>query len=180
MKLKTNNKLEIKEYSKDGHYLIYSDGRIYSKKTDKFLTPRINRFGYYMVTMRINGKLHTPTVHRIVAETFLENDDNLPQVNHIDENKLNNDVSNLEFCTAKYNSNYGTRLKRVSNTRRAKHCKGKPVRQLDLYNNIVHLYPSTKEAGRALGIDPSNIAKVCNHIPHYNHIGGYKWEWVKI
>lgn len=61
---------------------------------------------YYQTVLSKNGKAKTVTVHRLVAEAFIPNPDNLPQVNHIDHNPLNNKVDNLEWCTAKYNSNH--------------------------------------------------------------------------
>lgn len=61
---------------------------------------------YYQTVLYKNGKAKTVTVHRLVAEAFIPNPDNLPQVNHIDHNPLNNKVDNLEWCTAKYNSNH--------------------------------------------------------------------------
>lgn len=71
--------------------------------------------GYPQVTLTLNNKRKYCNVHRLVAEAFIPNPNNLPQINHIDENKLNNNVDNLEWCTAKYNCNYGTRNSRIYN-----------------------------------------------------------------
>lgn len=68
--------------------------------------------GYQLVSLHKDGKVFMKKVHRLVAEAFLPNPDNLPFVNHKDENKKNNCVDNLEFCTAKYNVNYGSALKK--------------------------------------------------------------------
>lgn len=97
------------------YYVIFSDGRVWSKYTNKFLKQFVVN-GYLKV--RIKNKL--VSVHRLVAEAFIPNPNNLPQVNHKDENKLNNDVSNLEWCDAKYNSSYGTRAERLSAALRGK------------------------------------------------------------
>ena len=70
---------------------------------------RLSPKGYKNINIRYKGKLYTFRVHRIVAETFIPNPDNLPEVNHKDENKGNNSVDNLEWCTHQYNSAYGTR-----------------------------------------------------------------------
>ena len=66
------------------------------------------------------GKLKNEKIHRLVAKAFIPNPDNLPEVNHIDENKYNNCVDNLEWCSVKYNRNYGTRYQRIWETRKSK------------------------------------------------------------
>lgn len=71
--------------------------------------------GYLHVLLCKNGKYITHNVHRLVAETFIPNPDNLPEINHKDENKENNCVDNLEWCTRKYNMNYGTTQFRIHN-----------------------------------------------------------------
>lgn len=71
--------------------------------------------GYMQVTLTLNGKRKYCNVHRLVAEAFIPNPDDLPQINHKDENKLNNNVNNLEWCTAKYNCNYGNRNSKIYN-----------------------------------------------------------------
>ena len=68
------------------------------------------------VPLTCNGKLHLKKIHRLVAQAFLPNPDNLPMINHKDEDKTNNRVDNLEWCTAKYNANYGTIQERHRNT----------------------------------------------------------------
>lgn len=74
---------------------------------------RLNSKGYLMINVRYKNKHYTFRVHRVIAQTFIPNPDNLPEVNHKDENKSNNSVENLEWCTHQYNSTYGTRLKRI-------------------------------------------------------------------
>ena len=87
------------------------DGRQYTMKGDiKFLS--LNNKGYYMVNLYKNDKGKKVFVHRLVAEAFIPNPNNLPVVNHKDENPLNNNVDNLEWCTQKYNINYGTNRER--------------------------------------------------------------------
>lgn len=84
-------------------YYISSWGRVYSTKVGKFLNPFLCGRGYLKVDLHINGKRTHKKVHRLVAEAFIPNVDHKPQVNHIDGNKLNNSVTNLEWCTNQEN-----------------------------------------------------------------------------
>ena len=92
-------------------YQIDEDGNIYNIRTKKYLLGTI-RSGYRMVKLTINGKKRDFSVHRLVASTFLPNENNLPQVNHKDGNKLNNSVSNLEWISAAHNINHAIQLGR--------------------------------------------------------------------
>lgn len=81
-------------------YLASRDGKIYSKRYNKFLKPAVTKDGYKQVSLVGNNKKqYTYKVHRLIAMTFLDNPDNLPEVNHKDFNRLNNFVSNLEWCS---------------------------------------------------------------------------------
>ena len=99
--------------SLEGRYLASNHGRIRSLaahySSAHILKQRINNAGYAVVDVRLsNGKRKSCYVHRLVAEAFLPNPDHLPQVNHIDENKLNNSIDNLEYCDRHYNMSYGS------------------------------------------------------------------------
>lgn len=90
-----------------GKYLVYDDGRVYSRKSKRFLSPGVEKSGYRQVTLSDeNGRKNRIKVHRLVAMIYLENPNNLPQVNHKDGNKTNNNVSNLEWCTAYHNNKH--------------------------------------------------------------------------
>ena len=102
---------EINGY--EGYYLISNQGDVKSVKRNKILKCAIV-CGYKCVNLYANGKNKMHKVHRLVAEAFIPNPNNLPQVNHKDENKLNNCVENLEWCDSKYNNAYGTKGKRIS------------------------------------------------------------------
>ena len=89
-------------------YLFTEEGDVYSRKFRKLkkIKQRTNNKGYKIINLYNNGKGKTHSVHRLVAETHLPNPDNLPEVNHIDEDKTNNNVDNLEWCTHAYNIEY--------------------------------------------------------------------------
>lgn len=113
----------------------------------KVLSVFENKCGYLYVGLFKDGKQKKYRVHRLVAEAFLPNPLNLQQVNHIDENKHNNNVDNIEFCDAKYNNNYGTRNERiVEKTTNGKHSK--IVLQFNKNGELVREWPSTREASR--------------------------------
>ena len=107
-------KLNNKEYP---NYLVSTDGLIYSKKSKKYLKP-FKVGSYYCVTICDKGRYVTDGVHRIVASTYLPNPDNKECVHHIDEDRENNNVDNLEWCTQKDNVRHGTckqrRIEKVS------------------------------------------------------------------
>lgn len=136
---------------------------------EAILTPQKDAYGYYRVCLTKNGKSTYKRVHRLVAEAFIPNPDNLPQINHKDEEKLNNCVENLEWCDAKYNSNYGTRLERVADK------KSIWVIKLSTHNEILHFYRSAIDAERDTGIQSSNIIKCCKGKRKTS--GGFVWKY---
>lgn len=92
----------------ESRYKVSSTGRIYSIRAGRILKTCISNKGYELACLRgDDGKRSQKTVHRLVATAFLDNPDNLPIINHKDENKLNNSVDNLEWCTFEYNNSYG-------------------------------------------------------------------------
>ena len=143
-------------------------------KRGKILKPVYNKDGYLKVYLYKNGKGTNFFVHRLVAKTFIPNPDNLPLVNHKDEVKTNNYPYNLEYCTYKYNTNYGTRNERAakSNTNGK---RSKKVYQYDMQGNLIKEWDSTREAGRN-GFDNANISKCClgKHKTHKGFIWSYE------
>lgn len=95
-------------------YAIDETGKVWSYYTNKYLTPSLNGAGYYQVILVKDKIKYHKTIHRLVAETFIPNPNNLQVVNHKDEDKTNNNVDNLEWCSHKYNSNYGSAPARLS------------------------------------------------------------------
>ena len=106
----------IKEIKNYPGYYVDDSGKVYSKKYGylKELKQYPKTHSYLYVALSENGKKHYLRVHRLVAETFIPNPLNLLEVNHKDENKLNNHVSNLEWCTSHYNKVYGDRREKVA------------------------------------------------------------------
>lgn len=103
----------------EGLYQVSNYGRvkrmfIKGAKKETILKLAKNKTGYIRVCLSKNSKKSNKHIHRLVAEAFIPNPNNLPQINHKDENPNNNYVDNLEWCNGKYNTNYGTRNKRIS------------------------------------------------------------------
>ena len=155
---------EIKDTK--GLYLISDEGLVFSTRNGKLLKPQPNNNGYCRIELNIDGEKTRPLVHRLVAEAFIPNPKKYPCVNHKDENPLNNHVSNLEWCTHKYNSNYGTCQKRIQAHRQtpsgADNSQSIRVYQFDLNGNFIAEYGSCGEAGRKTGLRSSSIARAAN------------------
>lgn len=144
---------------------------------ERILKPFTNEDGYKQVKLFNGGKEKTFKVHRLVAMAFIANPNNLPQVNHKDEVKANNHVSNLEWCTAKYNNNYGTRKEKVSKTKSGKLGKdcpnSKQIVQLTLGDDYIKTWDCMHDVERKLGYSQGNISKCCRG--KRKSANGYKW-----
>ena len=128
---------------------------------------------FYMLTrLCFNGDTETRLAHRLVAEAFIPNPNNYPQVNHKDEDKANNNVGNLEWCTHKYNLNYGTCIERIVISNRD-NCKRRMKKVICL--NDTKIFQSAREAGNYYHVDRTNISRVCNGIR--KHGKGIKFAW---
>lgn len=101
----------------EGLYEVSNKGNVRNVRRNKLLKLSKNRYGYIQVYLYKNGIRTGLKVHRLVAQAFIENPDNLPEVNHKNEDKIDNRVENLEFCDHKYNVNYGHRTENAINTR---------------------------------------------------------------
>ena len=142
----------------EGLYQVSNYGRVRSLNYNhtgkvKLLKSRVNKHGYNLVYL-FKYKLKGLQIHRLVAQAFIPNPLNLPQVNHKDENKLNNYVDNLEWCDAKYNVNYGNRNKKVANK------LSKTVLQFTLDGEFVKEWSSTMECSRN-GFNQGSVAACC-------------------
>ena len=156
----------------EGLYQVSNLGNVMSfwGKTPKLLRAGKSSSGYLFVILSNHNKSRKNfKIHRLVAQAFLPNPNNYPQVNHKDENPLNNNVSNLEFCTQQYNNQYGTRLERVSRA------LSKPVLQFDKNGIFINEYPSIKDAARKTGVNQGDIVWVCRG--KLKTAGGYIWKY---
>lgn len=167
-------------------YLIYDDGRIWSNKTKKFLRPSCTKRGYKSIELFNDEGSKRFNIHRLVAEAFIPNPNHLPQVNHKDEDPRNNCVSNLEWCTAKYNMNYGvgaiTRHSKIDYTKEVfkinARINGKkvsvPVYMYTKEGNFIRAFNSIKEASNYMNIHSTNIARAS--LGERPTAGGYVWK----
>lgn len=167
-------------------YEIYPDGRVFSYKTNKFLK-KTKTAGYECVELFNNGCSKRLLVHRLVAQAFIPNPDNLPCVNHKDEIRNHNHVDNLEWCTYKYNTNYGSCIERrtkhtdysshifKNNARKANRMVWKKTLQFDKDGNLLNIFENMKEASRATGIGHTNIARCCKG--ERKTAGGFIWKY---
>lgn len=159
----------------EGLYQISNNGNVKSlgnnkTKKEKILKPSVDGDGYLFVKLCKNRKLKYFKVHRLVAQAFISNPNNLPQVNHKNEIKDDNRLENLEWCDAKYNINYGTRTERVAEK------KSKQVLQIDKNTNeVIAEFPSTIEVQRQLGYNQSDISNCCRGKRNTAH--SYKWKF---
>ena len=136
----------------EGKYFISNTGKVKNNK-GKLLKPIKANNGYLRISLSKNSNHKMFLIHRLVANAFLENHENLPCINHIDCNKENNFVENLEFCTVKYNNTYGSRLNDVSIKLLNRKDLSKPIKCLDLQNKETTYFPSIIEAERQLNIN---------------------------
>ena len=155
----------------EGLYEVSNLGRVKSLKfgKERILKPCKSTGGYLQVCLCKDGKAKQSNVHRLVAEAFIQNPNNLETVNHKDEVKTNNVASNLEWMSQKDNINYGTRTKRSAETR------SKSVLMLDKSTGeLLATFSSLMEAERVTGIDDGNISKCC--LGKLKSAGGYVWK----
>lgn len=137
----------------------------------KILRPHIGKFGYKQVILNNKGmKLYK--VHRLVAEAFIPNPDNLPQVNHKDENKINNNVENLEWCTCLYNLLYNGLHHRRNNKNNRKSISVARMQG----DRVDAIYPSLNEAARDVNGSSGNISQCCRGIK--SNAYGYQWKYL--
>lgn len=147
--------------------IVYSDGRAYHYR-GKILKPGECK-GYHFVGLHKDGEVKNYRVCRLVARYFVDNQNNLPQVNHKDENTKNDYAGNLEWCDARYNSLYGTHIKRVQET-------AEKNRRAFICVETGKVYRNAKNCAKELGILPTGINNVLKHRAHKH--GGYHFRYL--
>ena len=149
-------------------------GEYVRKLSERIIKQKRNRKdGYFNVTLCKRAEHSTAYVHRLVAQAFIPNPDNLPQVNHKDEDKTNNRVDNLEWCSAQYNTNYGTGHERMTEPRRVK------VAMVDEQGNIIRKFESIKEASEQTGEARLTIIRQCKRESTLGHVlKYYRWKFI--
>lgn len=138
---------------KDFNYEISNLGNLRRLNSNKLRKMQVDKDGYNVITIWKNGKSYFKRINRLVAGAFIPNPDNLPIVNHKDENKQNNHVDNLEWCTVEYNNIYS---------------KARVIIQLDLDGNFICEYSSIKEAEIETGFSSSHIQDCCDQTKIHN------------
>lgn len=167
----------------EGYYLVSDKGDVWSVRRKKMLAPKMQKTGYLRVALSVDGRVKNFSIHRIVALAFIPNPEGKPTVNHINENKTDNRVENLEWATTREQNTHGTRIARaISNTDWAarsaktdyaeiarKHdyytmnsAQMKKVVQKDCQGNVVRIFDSIGQAARSVNVSPGHIWQCCN------------------
>ena len=163
----------FKTINSNTNYQISNKGRVKSNRRGiaKILKPSDNGHGYLKVCL--DGKWYY--IHRLVADVFIPNPHNLPQVNHKDCNRYNNDATNLEWCDMEYNNGYADRGNKIRKALTNHKGKSKPVIQYTIDNEFVKEWPSIREVERELGFNSSAISRCCRG--ELKQMYGYKWQY---
>lgn len=183
--------IRIKDIENWEDYSIDINGNVFSKRRNKYMKPVKNKSGYSVIQLHKNMKFKTFTIHRLIAKAFIPNPNNYPCINHIDGNKLNNDISNLEWCTHKHNSQEAVRIGLFDNVKKiqrenaiknnlskyhilANEVTKKKVSQYDKNGNFIKSYNSMSDASRDNNIQITNISYCANS--KRKSAGGYIWK----
>ena len=150
-------------------YEISTSGMVRNTHTGRIIKQRSTKTGYRIVDLHDDCRVSTRYVHRLVAEAFIPNIEELPQVNHKDENKANNCADNLEWCTASYNMSYNGRAKRVGMHHREHGATNKRIKCIE----TSEVFRSVSEAARKTNINRMSISYALNG--KQKHAGGYSW-----
>lgn len=160
----------------NGLYQISNLGRVKSLNKSIIKKLQTNEKGYLKVTLANNKKRKTYFVHRLVALHFIPNINNLPQINHKNENKCDNRVENLEWCDNRYNCNYGVHNTKISQKLKRHPSLIKPILQLTPNGELIKKWGSSTDAAENLHIHKTCISECCNG--KQKTAGGYVWGFM--
>lgn len=183
--------IRIKDIENWEDYFIDINGNVFSKRRNRYMKPIKSKSGYYVIQLHKNMKFKTFSIHRLIAKAFIPNPNNYPCINHIDGNKLNNDISNLEWCTHKHNSQEAVRIGLFDNVKKiqrenaiknnlskyhilANEVTKKKVSQYDKNGSFIKTYNSMSDASRENNIQVTNISYCANG--KRKSAGGYIWK----
>jgi hypothetical protein len=154
---------------RDSYYYATQEGAVYSAKTNRFLKPRPDAQGYLRLALRINGKSEEHLVHRIIAECFLEDFNPDLTINHIDGNKSNNHIANLECVTQRENNLHAflTGLNPIRTVRK--------IVQFSPDGVMLKAYDTVSDASKETDINPGSISYCLRGIT--KHAGGFVWRY---
>ena len=156
-------------------YKVSNFGRFKSIRNNIFLKPYIQQNGYSRVSLSKNGKIKYYNIHRLVAEAFIPNPNNYPVINHVDGNKNNNNVGNLEFCTYLHNNKEARRLG-LNITKKGKYNhKSRKVIQYDKNGNFIKEWDYMILITEILGYDYTSISRCCSGKQKTSY--GYIWKY---
>ena len=165
-------------------YQVSNYGRIKRKKRtdsnnrthkERIMSPSMYSNGYMNVELRMNNKKRRTSEHRLVAEAFIDNPLNLPQINHKDENKANNHVSNLEWCTAQYNIRYKDGVKR---RRATAILNSNAVCKYSMEGEFIEKFECATDAAISVNGSCTEILSCCHHRAHSLSYKGYMWRFL--
>ena len=173
------------------NYAVSDLGRVKNRTTGRIMKPGL-RAGYPSVSLYKSGKAKNFTIHRLVASAFIPNPNNLPCINHKDEDKTNCVVDNLEWCTFSYNNNYREKGKRISDSKKnlCSRCCNMPARKVACYTKdgeLVEVFDSMYDAKRKYNYSPGSIHSAINNKIRIDRRGreykcltayGYQWKYV--
>lgn len=174
---------DIKGY--EGLYQVSTLGRVRSLHkqkgiTERILKPGIGTSGYLRVVLSKNGVVCDKDIHRLVAQAFIPNLDDMPFVNHKDEVKTHNNVENLEWCTPKYNVNYGACRKRISESHKGKHLSAEVIEKISCKKMKKVICVETGEIFDSIksAEETTHTTTICNALKgRIKTAGGYHWRY---
>ena len=173
----------VKSLARSWNFRDYGNGKVQVVKSkEKILKNTISKCGYMQARLSKNNKHGLKAVHRLVAKAFIPNPENKPQVNHIDGNKQNNRVDNLEWCNNSENQLHAWKLGLQTPYWKGKfgkdHIQSKKVMQYDKNKNLIKIWDSVNEASKTLNIDDASISRCCLHYKYRHTAGGFIWEYL--